>query len=186
MSIHTDLSRRLSGLAMAALALAAPLFIQPALAIAAEKVIYLFPAPPFLPAFGPIQLAQGKGYYKAEGLDVTFAVGKGGVDVAKQIGAGNAALGGILGDGPIIVHQNGIPIKAVASFGVGLGLTQRGLGLTPAISAASSKASSKSPRRSTRPRSLAGRPVKTAPVASSLTRWGSMLRHLATVSMKLR
>lgn len=117
MSIRTDLSRRLSGLAIAALALAAPLFIQPAPAIAAEKVIYLFPAPPFLPAFGPIQLAQGKGYYKAEGLDVTFAVGKGGVDVAKQIGAGNAALGGILGDGPIIVRQNGIPIKAVASFG---------------------------------------------------------------------
>ncbi|MGH7004281.1 MAG: ABC transporter substrate-binding protein, partial [Alphaproteobacteria bacterium] len=78
-------------------------------AAAQEKVTYLFPAPPMLPAFGPIRLAQGKGYFKAEGLDVEFQVGKGGVDVAKQIGAGNAALGGILGDGPILVRPQGIP-----------------------------------------------------------------------------
>ena len=25
---------------------------------------YLFPAPPLLPAFGPIRLAQGKGYFR--------------------------------------------------------------------------------------------------------------------------
>ena len=37
---------------------------------AAEKVTYLFPAPPILPAFGPIQLAKGKGYFKEAGLDV--------------------------------------------------------------------------------------------------------------------
>jgi NitT/TauT family transport system substrate-binding protein len=86
-------------------------------AVAAEKVTYLFPAPPFLPAFGPIQLAKGKGYYKAEGLDVKFAVAKGGVDVAKQVGAGNAQFGGVLGDSPILVRPNGIPIKVVASFG---------------------------------------------------------------------
>ena len=30
---------------------------------AAESVTYLFPAPPVLPAFGPIQLAKGKGYF---------------------------------------------------------------------------------------------------------------------------
>lgn len=51
--------------------------------VAQEKVTYLFPAPPMLPAFGPIRLAQGKGYFKAEGLDVEFQVAKGGVDVAK-------------------------------------------------------------------------------------------------------
>ena len=49
---------------------------------AAEAVTYLFPAPPILPAFGPIQLAKGKGYFTEAGLDVTFAVGRGGVDVA--------------------------------------------------------------------------------------------------------
>jgi NitT/TauT family transport system substrate-binding protein len=82
-----------------------------------EKITYLFPAPPLLPAFGPIQLAKGKGYFSQAGLDVTFAVGRGGVDVAKQVGAGNAPLGGIVADGPIMVRQNGVPIKIVAVFG---------------------------------------------------------------------
>src|ERR1700760_4617748 len=84
-----------------------------------EKITYLFPAPPVLPAFGPIRLAQGKGYFKEAGFDVEFAVGRGGVDVAKQVGAGNAPLGddtaerriagadnaplgGIVADGPIM------------------------------------------------------------------------------------
>jgi NitT/TauT family transport system substrate-binding protein len=39
------------------------------------------------------------------------------VDVAKQVGAGNAPLGGIVADGPIMVRQNGVPIKIVATFG---------------------------------------------------------------------
>jgi NitT/TauT family transport system substrate-binding protein len=84
---------------------------------AAETVTYLFPAPPVLPAFGPIQLAKGKGYFAEAGLDVNFAVGRGGVDVAKQVGAGNALIGGIVADGPIMVRQNGVPIKIVAVFG---------------------------------------------------------------------
>jgi NitT/TauT family transport system substrate-binding protein len=84
---------------------------------AAEAITYLFPAPPILPAFGPIQLAKGRGYFTDAGLDVTFAVGRGGVDVAKQVGAGNAPLGGIVADGPIMVRQNGVPIKIVAVFG---------------------------------------------------------------------
>lgn len=94
-----------------------PLLAGAQSADAAEKITYLFPAPPFLPAFGPIQIAKGKGYYAAEGLEVAFAVGKGGVDVAKQVGAGNAELGGILADGPILVRPNGVPIKSVAAFG---------------------------------------------------------------------
>src|SRR5947209_1972050 len=89
----------------------------PALAQTPEKVTYLFPAPPILPAFGPIQLAQGKGYFSSAGLDVSFAVGRGGVDVAKQVGAGNAPLGGIVADGPIMVRGNGVPVKIVAVFG---------------------------------------------------------------------
>jgi NitT/TauT family transport system substrate-binding protein len=84
---------------------------------AAENVTYLFPAPPSLPAFGPIRLAKGKGYFADAGIDVSFAVGRGGVDVAKQVGAGNAPLGGIVADGPIMVRQNGVPIKIVAVFG---------------------------------------------------------------------
>src|SRR4029077_15083994 len=83
----------------------------PSVAQTLEKVTYLFPAPPVLPAFGPIRLAQGKGYFKEAGLDVSFAVGRGGVDVAKQVGAGNAPLGGIVADGPIMVRGNGVPVK---------------------------------------------------------------------------
>jgi len=84
---------------------------------AAEKVTYLLPAPAFLPAFGPWQVAKARGYYTAEGLDVTFQSGRGGVDTAKQIGAGNAPIGGGIGDTPIIVRPNGIPVKAVAQLG---------------------------------------------------------------------
>jgi NitT/TauT family transport system substrate-binding protein len=84
---------------------------------AAEKITYLFPAPPLLPAFGPVQLAKGKGYFTQAGLDVSYAVGRGGVDVAKQVGAGNAPLGGIVADAPIVVRQNGVPVKIVCLFG---------------------------------------------------------------------
>ena len=84
---------------------------------AAESITYLFPAPPILPAFGPIQLAKGKGYFSEAGLEVSFAVGRGGVDVAKQVGAGNAPIGGIVADAPIMVRGNGVPIKMVAVFG---------------------------------------------------------------------
>jgi NitT/TauT family transport system substrate-binding protein len=95
----------------------------PARAQAPEKITYLFPAPPMLPAFGPIQLAKGKGYFSQAGLDVEFAVGRGGVDVARMVGAGNAPLGGIVADGPIMVRGNGVPVKIVAVFG-GMGFMQ--------------------------------------------------------------
>ena len=108
------ISRRAAGIAAGALLAVASVVPQ---AVALETVTYLFPAPPSLPAFGPIQLAQGKGYFKEGGLEVKFAVGRGGVDVAKQVGAGNAPLGGIVADGPVMVRQNGVPIKVVALFG---------------------------------------------------------------------
>src|SRR5215467_14622929 len=100
------------------LALAIVLAMVPrSLVQAAESITYLFPAPPILPAFGPIQLAKGKGYFAEAGLDVSYAVGRGGVDVAKQVGAGNAPIGGIVADAPIMVRGNGVPIKMVAVFG---------------------------------------------------------------------
>lgn len=82
-----------------------------------ETITYLFPAPPLLPAFGPIRLAQGRGYFQQAGLTVNFATGRGGVDVAKQVGAGNVPLGGIVADAPIVVRQNGVPVKIVCLFG---------------------------------------------------------------------
>ena len=84
---------------------------------AQEAVTYLFPAPPFLPAFVPHQLAMRRGYYQAEGLNPTFQVGQGGANVATQVGAGNAPLGGAVGDTTMIVRANGVPVRAVALLG---------------------------------------------------------------------
>ncbi len=84
---------------------------------AAEEVTYLLPAANFLPAFSPWMLAKQRGYFEAEGLNVNFQVAKGGVDVAKQVGAGNALIGGAIGDTPILVRSNGVPVKAVAVLG---------------------------------------------------------------------
>ncbi|MGE0314104.1 MAG: ABC transporter substrate-binding protein [Lautropia sp.] len=103
-----------SGLA-AALSLLAP---RAALA-APEEITYLLPAPANLPAFAPWMLALQKGYYADENLKVSFVTARGGVDVAKQVGAGNAVVGGAIGDTPIIVRANGVPVKAVAVLGAG-------------------------------------------------------------------
>ena len=88
-----------------------------------EEVTYLLPAPAQQVAFAPWMLAQQRGYYAQEGLKVTFQPGRGGVDVAKQIGAGNAPIGGAFGDTPIIARANGVPVKAVALLG-GRSMTQ--------------------------------------------------------------
>ncbi|MEO7939247.1 MAG: ABC transporter substrate-binding protein [Burkholderiaceae bacterium] len=115
---HTTPStiRRACLLLAACASLGAPLAAQ---AQALQEITYLLPAPGVLPAFGPWMLAQAKGYYKAEGLDVKFVTGRGGVDVAKQVGAGNAVIGGAIGDTPIIARAQGIPVKAVAVLGAG-------------------------------------------------------------------
>lgn len=108
------LTRRALALALATAGFAA----APALA-APEEITYLMPAPPTLPAFAPWQIAQAKGYYAEENLKVNFVLARGGVDVAKQVGAGNALVGGAIGDTPIIVRPNGVPVKAVAVLGGG-------------------------------------------------------------------
>jgi len=107
---------------VAAAAMAAAL-LATAPAAADEEMTYLLPAPASLPAFSPFMIAQHKGYYAAEGLKVKFVTGQGGADVATQVGAGNAELGGGIGDTPIIVRPNGVPIKSVALLGGGA-LTQ--------------------------------------------------------------
>jgi NitT/TauT family transport system substrate-binding protein len=95
----------------------------PKSAAALEPVTYLLPAPIFLPAFGPWIVARARDYYAAEGLDVHFETARGGADVAKQVGVGNAVIGGAMGDTPIIVRGNGVPVRAVAVLG-GQGLMQ--------------------------------------------------------------
>ncbi|WP_371158030.1 ABC transporter substrate-binding protein [Jannaschia sp. 2305UL9-9] len=112
------LKRLIASTLLAASALAAPATAQDL-----EKVTYLYPAPDFLPAFTPFQIARAKGYYEEEGLDVDWQVGQGGADVAKQVAVGNADLGGAIGDTPIIVRANGLPVKGVLLLG-GSALTQ--------------------------------------------------------------
>ena len=49
-----------------------------------------------------------------QGLKVNFQVGKSGVEVAKQVGAGKPTVGAAIGDTAIIARAQGIPVKAVA------------------------------------------------------------------------
>jgi NitT/TauT family transport system substrate-binding protein len=84
-----------------------------------EKLVLLLPSAPTVPAFAPLVLAQHLGFYADAGLDVELIMAKGGVDVAKQVGVGNAELGTAIGDTAIIVRSNGIPVKIVALLGGG-------------------------------------------------------------------
>ena len=113
------LTPRISRVAALSLGLAVALMGAASPAQALEKITYLLPAPPSLPAFAPWVIAKKLGYYADAGYDVEFAVAKGGVDVAKQVGVGNAPIGGAIGDTPIIVRSNGVPVKAVAVLGGG-------------------------------------------------------------------
>ena len=112
-------TRRATLAAAAAAALALPALAQAQAKAPLQEITYLLPAPGTLPAFGPWMVAQAKGYYEQEGLKVNFVTGRGGVDVAKQVGAGNAVIGGAIGDTPIIARAQGIPVKAVAVMGAG-------------------------------------------------------------------
>lgn len=115
--------RQIMRIRKTAIAAAAALTVATGLAItpvaAAEKVNYLLPAPAFLPAFAPWQVAMARGYYAEEGLEITFQTAKGGVDVAKQVGVGNAPIGGAIGDTALLVRPNGIPVRSVALMGGG-------------------------------------------------------------------
>jgi NitT/TauT family transport system substrate-binding protein len=107
--------RRL-GAALLALCLTSPAMAD---APARQPVRILLPAPSQLPAFAPWMIARQLGAYADAGYDVEFITAQGGADVAKQVGVGNAPIGVALGDSPIIVRPNGIPVKAVAVMGGG-------------------------------------------------------------------
>ena len=112
---RTFMGLGIAGAAGAAGLLAAPprVFAQGKL----QEVTYLLPAQRTLPAFSPWMIAHERGYFREEGLDVNFQVARGGVDVARMVGAGNAVVGGAIGDTPIFVRANGIPVRAIAVLG---------------------------------------------------------------------
>lgn len=96
-----------------------PMAMESARAATLEKTVFLLPSAPSVPAFIPLVLAKHLGYYAEHGLDVEFVSAKGGVDVAKQVGVGNAPVGVALGETPIIVRSNGVPVKSVGVLGGG-------------------------------------------------------------------
>ena len=110
MSVHTPFFCRIA--AVVAVLAGGP-------AVAQEKITFLTPAPTNLPSFAAAQLAKAKGYFAAEGITVELVAGRGGADVGKQIGAGNAEAGLMLGDAEILLRPTGVPIKLVAMFGAG-------------------------------------------------------------------
>lgn len=109
------ISRRVTGVLAAVVLIAGGL----APALAAEKVAFLYPAPEFLPTFIPHQLARYKGYFEAEGLDVTFQSARGGVDAAKQVAVGNADISSGMGETAIVLRANGLPVRGIALLGKG-------------------------------------------------------------------
>ena len=56
------------------------LIVSPSGALAADKVIMMFPASPDLQNVSVFQSAKYKHYYSDAGLDVEFLAGRGGVD----------------------------------------------------------------------------------------------------------
>jgi NitT/TauT family transport system substrate-binding protein len=66
--------------------------------------------------YAPLYVALDKGYYKAEGLDVTLAEGNGAQNVLKLLAAGNEKFG----YGPAVAAASatsqGLPVKVVALY----------------------------------------------------------------------
>jgi NitT/TauT family transport system substrate-binding protein len=109
-------TRRVALSAIGAAAATMSLGRRPASA-APDPVRFLIAAPLGIPAFVDYNIAIARGYYQAQNLDVSFITVGGGAEVAKQVGAGNADLGGGIGDTPIIVQANGVPVRDVAIKG---------------------------------------------------------------------
>jgi len=84
-----------------------------------DQVRFLLPSSRYLVAFAPLNLAESRGYFAKENVKIEFVTVRGGAEVATQVGAGNALIGGGIGDTSIIVRANGVPIRTVALLGGG-------------------------------------------------------------------
>lgn len=76
------------------------------------------PSTPNLPSFSPFVIADYRGYFRDEGLKVELtAVNGGGVEAAKQVGAGNAPFGYGVIEVTMFLRAREIPVKTVALLG---------------------------------------------------------------------
>ena len=82
-----------------------------------ETITYLFPAPPLLPAFGPIRLAKGKGYFQQAGLtSISRSAAAASMSPSRSAPA-TCRSAASSPTRPIVVRQNGVPVKIVCLFG---------------------------------------------------------------------
>lgn len=89
----------------------------PAQPVPRAAITYLLPAPKEAVVFAPFVLAESRGYYAAQGLDVTFRVVPGGVNVGEALSRGEGDLGGASGDTPILLRDRGFAVRGVALLG---------------------------------------------------------------------
>jgi NitT/TauT family transport system substrate-binding protein len=93
------------------------LIVSPSSALAADKVIMMFPASPDLQNVCVLQIAKYKHYYSDAGLDVECLAGRGGVNAGGQVGTGKANFAEVFGDTAIILRSEGLPVKMLALMG---------------------------------------------------------------------
>lgn len=76
-----------------------------------------------VPYYAPLYLAQEKGYFAEQGLDVEFYYSAG-ADIVKNVGVGNVEFGFPNADSVIVGRGAGIPVKVVhTTYQHGLGAT---------------------------------------------------------------
>ena len=76
-----------------------------------------------VPYYAPLYLAQEKGYFAEQGLDVEFYYSAG-ADIVKNVGVGNVEFGFPNADSVIVGRGAGIPVKVVhTTYQQGLGAT---------------------------------------------------------------
>lgn len=90
-------------------------------AAAAEKVTYVMSWAPDA-RWAPLFLAKERGYYAAEGLDVTFTHQRGSLAVLQQVGTGSADFGSADGPAVIFAREKGVPVRSVIMFARNTGI----------------------------------------------------------------
>ncbi len=105
----------LSGLKICGLALAIVSCTGPTADDALDEVSVRFPIPIIENGQSPFYLAQDRGYYKEQGLDVTFNMGSPELNPVRMVAAGEDEFGVLGGpDTLLVARSRDVPLKAIA------------------------------------------------------------------------